>query len=557
MMLSDIDIANEASIRPIQDLTRDLGLGPEEWSPYGHTKAKINQAAFQRLADQPDGQLVLVTAVNPTPAGEGKTTITVGLGQALCQLGQRAVVALREPSLGPVFGVKGGATGGGYAQVLPMEDINLHFTGDLHAVAAANNLLAALLDNHIHHGNALGIDPRRVLWKRCVDINDRQLREIVSGLGGTANGQPREDGFNITVASEIMAILCLAEDLPDLKERIGRIVVAWTFDDQPVTARDLKAAGALTALLKDALNPNLVQTLEGTPALIHGGPFANIAHGCNSIRATRLGLKLGTILITEAGFGADLGAEKFFNIKCRTAGLKPAATVLVATIRALKYNGGQARKQLQTENLQALKAGLPNLVKHIENIQQFGVPCLVALNRFADDTDAEIACVREACRALGVPVACADVFSQGGQGGLDLANKLLDVLGRAASAFQPLYDLDQPLETKMRLIAQNIYGAKDIQLTAAAAKALKRLEELGYDKLPVCMAKTPLSLSDDPKRLGRPTGFSITVRELRLSAGAGFIVALTGNIMTMPGLPRTPAAEHMDVSADGQTSGLF
>ncbi|MDD3931195.1 MAG: formate--tetrahydrofolate ligase [Eubacteriales bacterium] len=556
-MRSDIEIAKDAKLIPIRDVAQSLDLKEHEWEPYGHHKAKINDAAFDRLKNQPDGNLVLVTAINPTPAGEGKTTTTVGLGQALCKMGHRAVIALREPSLGPVFGIKGGAAGGGYSQVLPMEDINLHFTGDLHAVAAANNLLAALIDNHIQQGNPLGIDPRRILWKRCVDINDRQLRNIVSGLGGKANGTPREDGFNITVASEIMAILCLSDNLDTLKKRLEAVVVAWSYDNEPITADQLKAAGSLAVLLKDALNPNLVQTLEGTPALIHGGPFANIAHGCNSLRATRLGLKLGSYLITEAGFGADLGAEKFFNIKCRIGRLNPQAVVLVATIRALKYNGGANLKRLKEEDLGALRAGLPNLIKHIENISLFGVPCIVALNRFADDTESEIECVRQACAHSGVPMALSDVFTRGGAGGLELAELLVKVVEQKQSAFQPLYDLNQSLEAKIRLIAQKIYGADDISLSPAAAKDLTRFETLGYGNLPICMAKTQYSLSDDPSLLGRPSGFILNIRDVRLSAGAGFIVPLTGNIMTMPGLPRVPAAEQIDIDHEGTITGLF
>ncbi len=556
-MLSDIDIARQAQLLPISQVAAATGLGEQEWEPYGHTKAKINDLAIQRLAHHPDGHLILVTAINPTPAGEGKTTTTVGLGQALCRLGHKAVIALREPSLGPVFGIKGGAAGGGYAQVLPMEDINLHFTGDLHAVAAANNLLAALIDNHIHQGNACAIDPRRITWKRCLDINDRQLRHVVVGLGGKVNGTPREDSFNITVASEIMAVLCLAEDLTDLKQRLNRMVVAWTYQDEPVTVEQIGAAGAMAALLKDALNPNLVQTLEGTPALIHGGPFANIAHGCNSIRATRLGLKLGKYLVTEAGFGADLGAEKFFDIKCRFAGLKPEAVVLVATVRALKYNGGVGRTALGQENVEAVLAGLPNLAKHLESIEQFGVPCVVALNRFHDDTLAEIDAIDKFCAARGVTMVPSEVFSRGGEGGLDLARKLVALIEKQEASFQLLYPDEMGLTEKMKTIASKIYGAVDIDLAPAAAREISHLEALGYGTLPVCMAKTQYSLSDDPARLGRPENFKITVREIRLAAGAGFIVALTGDVMTMPGLSRDPAANHIDIDAKGQISGLF
>jgi formate--tetrahydrofolate ligase len=556
-MLSDIEIASQATLQPIRDIAGQLGILENEWEPCGHFKAKLEDSLCRRLQSKPDGKLVLVTAINPTPAGEGKTTTTVGLGQALCRLGHKAVIALREPSLGPVFGIKGGAAGGGYAQVVPMEDINLHFTGDIHAVTTANNLLAALLDNHIHQGNSLQIDIRRIAWKRCLDMNDRELRHIVAGLGGKADGVPREDGFNITVASEIMAVLCLASDLADLKLRLRRIVVAYTGAGRPVTVDDLKAAGSLATLLKDAIKPNLIQTLEGTPALMHGGPFANIAHGCNSLRATRLGLKLGDILITEAGFGADLGAEKFFNIKCRAGGLRPAAVVLVATVRALKYNGGAARADLATESLTALQAGLPNLVKHIENIHAFGVPCIVALNHFSTDTTAELEMVSGQCRALGVEMALSDVFSEGGAGGRVLAETLLSVLKGPPSDFRLLYPDEMPLEDKIRTIAQRIYGAADISLTTAARKDLDTINNLGYGHFPICMAKTQYSLSDDPAVLGRPIGFTVTVRELRLAAGAGFIVALTGDIMTMPGLPRVPAAENIDIDEHGRISGLF
>lgn len=556
-MLSDIEIASQKVMRPVLDIAHDLGIAEDELDLYGRYKAKLDDTLYERLADRPDGRLVLVTAINPTPAGEGKTTTTVGLGQALNRLGHRAIIALREPSLGPVFGIKGGAAGGGYAQVLPMEDINLHFTGDIHAITAANNLMAALIDNHIHQGNALGIDSRRIVWKRCLDMNDRALRHIVVGLGGKADGIPREDGFNISVASEIMAVLCLATDRADLKARLQRMVVAYTHDGQPVTADDLKAAGSLATLLKDAFKPNLVQTLEGTPALMHGGPFANIAHGCNSLRATRLALKLGEITVTEAGFGADLGAEKFFDIKCRVGGLKPDAVVLVATIRALKYNGGVPRAELNQENVPALKKGLANLEKHLENIAAFGLPCVVALNHFPTDTPAEVAAVGAACALNGVRMAISRVFAEGGAGGENLARSVLECLDEDGKNFQFLYPEDLPLPEKIRTIAQKIYGADDVALTAQAKKDLEAIEKQGLGNLPVCMAKTQYSLSDNPALLGRPTGFSVTVRELRLSAGAGFVVALTGDIMTMPGLPKKPAAEIIDIDNDGQISGLF
>jgi formate--tetrahydrofolate ligase len=555
-MLSDIEIASQKVMRPVLDIAGDLGIAEDELDLYGRYKAKLDDSLYERLADRPDGRLVLVTAINPTPAGEGKTTTTVGLGQALNRLGHRTIIALREPSLGPVFGIKGGAAGGGYAQVLPMEDINLHFTGDIHAITAANNLMAALIDNHIHQGNTLGIDPRRIVWKRCLDMNDRALRHIVVGLGGKADGVPREDGFNISVASEIMAVLCLATDRADLKARLERMVVAYTYDSQPVTADDLKAAGSLATLLKDAFKPNLVQTLEGTPALMHGGPFANIAHGCNSLRATRLALKLGAITVTEAGFGADLGAEKFFDIKCRVGGLKPDAVVLVATIRALKYNGGVPRSELGQENVPALKKGLANLEKHLENIAAFGLPCVVALNHFPTDTTAEIAAVGAACAQNGVRMAISRVFAEGSAGGVDLARAVLESLEDDKN-FQFLYPEDLPLPQKIRTIAQKIYGADDVTLTGQAQKDLEAILKQGLGNLPVCMAKTQYSLSDNPALLGRPTGFSVTVRELRLSAGAGFVVALTGDIMTMPGLPKKPAAEIIDIDNDGQISGLF
>lgn len=510
------------------------------------------------MADRPDGKLILTTAITPTPAGEGKTTTAVGLADGLNRLGKKVMVALREPSLGPVFGIKGGAAGGGYAQVVPMEDINLHFTGDIHAVGAANNLLAAMVDNHIHQGNRLGIDPRRVTWRRALDMNDRQLRQIVSGLGGRPNGVPREDGFDITVASEIMAVLCLAKDFADLKERLARIVVGYTYEGKPVTAGDLKAAGAMTVLLKEALKPNLVQTLEGTPAFVHGGPFANIAHGCNSVVATRLGLKLADYVVTEAGFGADLGAEKFCHIKCRSAGLKPDAVVIVATIRALKYNGHVPREELDKENLAALEEGLPNLLKHVENItQKFGLPAVVAINRFPTDTDREIELVREACGRLGVRAVLSDVWARGGAGGEELARAVLELIDKGENNFRFLYDLDLSLKEKIETVAKEIYGAGQVAYTKQAEEELAFLEGLGYGKLPVCMAKTQASITDDPTVRGAPRGFTVTVRQARISAGAGFVVALTGTIMTMPGLPRVPAAEAIDIAPDGRIEGLF
>lgn len=556
-MLSDIEIASQAKLLPIMAIAAQLGIQEDELECFGRYKAKLSDSLIRRTADRPDGRLVLVTAINPTPAGEGKTTTTVGLGQALCRLGHQAIIALREPSLGPVFGMKGGAAGGGYAQVLPMDEINLHFTGDLHAITAANNLLAALIDNHLQQGNSLQIDPRRIVWKRSLDMNDRALRKIVIGLGGKVDGVPREDGFNITVASEIMAVLCLATDMADLKVRLRRMIVAYTYAGNAVTADHLRAAGAMAALLRDALKPNLVQTIEGTPALMHGGPFANIAHGCNSLRATRLGLKLSDILVTEAGFGADLGAEKFFDIKCRAGGLKPDAVVLVATVRALKYNGGVPRPELARPNLPALQAGLGNLTRHLENIQSFGLPCVVALNHFATDTVEEIDLIGQACRQHGVRMALSQVFAEGGAGGEDLARAVLAALANDKVDFRFLYPEEMPLVEKIRTIATRIYGAADIQLTAAACKDLESIEKSTLAHLPVCMAKTQYSLSDNPMLLGRPSGFTITVRELRLSAGAGFIVAMTGDIMTMPGLPRVPAAEMIDVDDSGQITGLF
>lgn len=558
-MLTDIEIAQQATLQPITRIAEQLGIQEEELEPYGRYKAKLNESLFRRLQNRPDGKLILVTAINPTPAGEGKTTTTAGLGQAMAKIGKKAIIALREPSLGPVFGIKGGAAGGGYAQVLPMEDINLHFTGDMHAITAANNLLCAMLDNHIHQGNTLGIDQRRIVIKRCMDMNDRELRNIVAGLGGKINGVPREDGFIITVASEVMAILCLAKDLSDLKKRLGDILVAYTFDNQPVFARDLKADGAMTALLKDAILPNLVQTLEGTPAIMHGGPFANIAHGCNSVRATRLGLKLADYCITEAGFGSDLGAEKFFDIKCRLAGLKPSAVVVVATVRALKYNGGVAKVDLAQENVPALEKGIVNLKAHVENMQKFGLPVVVAINRFHTDTDAELKVIDDCCKELGVPYALSEVFGKGGEGGVELAKTVVNVIEEndGSQSFAPIYSSDLPLKEKIQEIATNIYGADGVQYTAAAEKNLKEIEALGGDHLPVCIAKTQYSLSDNPSLLGRPKGFQITVREARLSNGAGFVVVLTGNIMTMPGLPKVPAAEKIDVNEQGVIEGLF
>ena len=557
MFKSDIQIAQEAIMEPIKEVAKKAGISEERLELYGNYKAKLSHELFEEVKDRKNGKLVLVTATNPTPAGEGKTTITVGLGQALCKLNQNAIIALREPSLGPCMGIKGGAAGGGYAQVVPMEDINLHFTGDIHAMGAVNNLLASMIDNHIHQGNALEIDPRNITWKRCVDLNDRALREIVVGLGGQMNGLPREDGFMITVASEIMAILCLATDLMDLKEKLGNIIIGYNFKGEPVTARDLKAHGAMAALLKDAIKPNLVQTLENTPVVMHGGPFANIAHGCNSIRATQLALKLGDIVVTEAGFGADLGAEKFFDIKCRKAGLKPDAVVLVTTIRALKYNGGIHKDNLKEENVDALRRGIVNLEKHIENIHQYGVPVVVTLNQFVTDTEAEITFIKERCEALGCDFAPATVWEYGGEGGKALAKKVLEVLETKPSHFKYLYEDDLSIEEKIRTIATKIYGAKDIHIETSAKKAIARMEALGFGHLPVCMAKNQYSLSDDPTALGRPEGFTTTIREVRISAGAGFIVALTGSVMTMPGLPKKPAAEAIDIDEKGVITGLF
>lgn len=555
-MKSDIEIARSAQMRPIREIARQLGLDEEEIEFYGKYKAKITNAALERLSGRPDGKLVLVTAINPTPAGEGKTTTTVGIGEAMAKIGKKAVLALREPSLGPVFGIKGGAAGGGYAQAVPMEDINLHFTGDMHAITAANNLLCALLDNHLQQGNALNIDPRRVLFKRCLDMNDRALRNIVIGMGGKANGVVREDHFIITVASEIMAILCLADDMDDLKRRLGDILVAYAYDGSPVYARDLNAVGSMAVLLKDAINPNLVQTLENTPVLMHGGPFANIAHGCNSVRATRAALKLGDYCITEAGFGSDLGAEKFLDIKCRCAGLHPDAIAIVATLRALKYNGGVPKADTAKENVEALKRGFANLGAHVENMRKYGVPVLVAINRFLTDTPAELEALEEYCASIGVEYALSEVFAKGGEGGIDLAEKIVRACEQPGQ-FKMIYEDSDSFETKMDKIAREIYGADGVIYTDAARKELENIRALGKDHLPVCVAKTQYSLSDDAAKLGRPEHFTITVRELRLSAGAGFIVALTGNIMTMPGLPKKPAAEAIDIDGNGEIVGLF
>ena len=556
-MLSDIEIAQAAEMQPIVKIAEKLSMDADDLELYGKYKAKLPLSLCEKYQDRPDGKLVLVTAINPTPAGEGKTTVTVGLGEAMQKIGKNAVIALREPSMGPVFGVKGGAAGGGYAQVVPMEDINLHFTGDMHALTAANNLLCAVIDNHLQQGNELGIDPRRILLKRCLDMNDRALRNVVVGLGGKINGVPREDNFMITVASEVMAILCLASDIDDLKTRLGNILVAYTYAGEPVFARDLQCVGAMAALLKDAIKPNLVQTLENTPALMHGGPFANIAHGCNSVTATKLGLKLADYCITEAGFGADLGAEKFLDIKCRFAGLKPSCIVIVATIRALKYNGGVAKADLGAENVEALKTGIVNLKTHIENMQKYGVPAVVAINRFGTDTDAEIAVIEEFCREMGVEVSLTEVFAKGGEGGMDLAKKVCKTIEEKPSNYHPLYDTALSIPEKLETIAKEIYRADGVTFTAQAKKNLAEIEALGKGDLPVCVAKTQYSLSDNPALLGAPRGFALTVRELRLSAGAGFVVALTGDIMTMPGLPKVPAAYNIDVDSDGNISGLF
>ncbi|QLB52847.1 formate--tetrahydrofolate ligase [Streptococcus sanguinis] len=557
MVLSDIEIANSVQMKPIKEVAEKLGIAEDALSLYGNHKAKISAGQLEALKDKPDGKLILVTAISPTPAGEGKTTTSVGLVDALAAIGKKAVIALREPSLGPVFGIKGGAAGGGHAQVVPMEDINLHFTGDFHAIGVANNLLAALIDNHIHHGNALGIDSRRITWKRAVDMNDRQLRHIVNGLQGKVNGVPREDGFDITVASEVMAILCLSENITDLKNRLEKIIIGYSFDGKPVTAKDLKAGGAMAAVLKDAIHPNLVQTLEHTPALIHGGPFANIAHGCNSVLATKLALKYADYTVTEAGFGADLGAEKFIDIKCRTSGLRPSAVVLVATIRALKMHGGVAKSDLAEENVQAVVDGLPNLEKHLENIQDvYGLPAVVAINKFPLDTEAELQAVYDACQKRGVDVVISDVWANGGAGGKELAEKVVE-LAEGDNHFQFVYNEEDSIETKLNKIVTKVYGGKGVRLTPAAKRELKQLEELGFSNYPICMAKTQYSFSDDAKKLGAPKDFVVTISQLKVSAGAGFIVALTGAIMTMPGLPKVPASEKIDVDKDGNISGLF
>ena len=554
-MKTDIEIAQGASMRPIDQVAAQAGIDGGLLEHYGRVKAKIDTTPLRSCPRK--GKLILVTAINPTPAGEGKTTTSVGLADALSRLDKNVLLCLREPSLGPVFGVKGGAAGGGHAQVVPMEDINLHFTGDFHAIGAANNLLAALLDNHIQQGNALGIDVKKITWRRCVDMNDRQLRSIVDGLGGRMQGVPREDGFDITVASEIMAVLCLASGLKDLKERLSRIIVGYTYDDRPVTAADLKAQGAMAALLKDAIKPNLVQTLENTPALVHGGPFANIAHGCNSVSATDTALKLADYVVTEAGFGADLGAEKFLDIKCRAAGMEPSAVVIVATVKALKYNGGVPKGELGAENLEALEKGLPNLLKHVENITQvYGLPCVVAVNRFVNDTDAELALIRDRCRALGVNVALSEVWGRGGEGGVELAQEVLRLCGQPHQ-FRFAYELGLPLRDKIEAIVRRVYGGAGVSYSSAASRELDRLEAMGFGGLPVCMAKTQYSLSDDPGKLGRPEGFTVTVSKVRVSAGAGFVVVQTGDIMTMPGLPKVPAAEKIDVDENGVISGLF
>lgn len=556
-MLSDIEIAQQAKMQKITDVAAKLGISEDDIELYGKYKAKLSYDLIRRVKDKKDGKLILVTAITPTPAGEGKSTTTVGLAQGLAKLGKKVIVALREPSLGPCMGIKGGAAGGGYSQVVPMEDINLHFTGDFHAITSAHMLLAAMLDNHIQQGNALNIDPRRIAWKRVVDMNDRELRNIVVGLGGKAHGVPRQDGFDITVASEVMAILCLASSLHDLKERLAKIIVAYDYNGNPVTAGQIKAQGAMAALLKDAVKPNLVQTLENVPAIIHGGPFANIAHGCNSVMATQTGLKLADYTITEAGFGADLGAEKFFDIKCRYAGLKPDAAVIVATVRALKMHGGVPKTDLKTPNVEAVKKGLVNLEKHIENVKKFGVPCVVAINIFAQDTAEELEAVREHCAKHGVNVALSDVFAKGGEGGIDLAKEVIALADSGESKFAPIYPLDMSLKGKIETIAKEIYGADGVNYTKEADKALKEFEELGYGNLPICMAKTQYSFSDDPALLGRPSGFKITIRNCCIAAGAGFIVVLTGDVMTMPGLPKVPAAEKIDVTDDGVISGLF
>ncbi len=556
-MKTDIEIAQEAELKPIGEIAQRLDIDADELELYGKYKAKLSDELEERVKDQPNGKLILVTAINPTPAGEGKTTVTVGLGQAFGRLDKKAVIALREPSLGPCFGIKGGAAGGGYSQVVPMEDLNLHFTGDFHAITSANNLLAAMLDNHLQQGNELGIDPKQIVWKRCLDMNDRALRNIVVGMGGKMDGVVRQDGFVITVASEIMAILCLADNLQDLSERLGRIIVAYKYNGEPVTAKDLNAVGAMTALLKDAIKPNLIQTLEHTPAIVHGGPFANIAHGCNSVRATKMALKLADYVVTEAGFGADLGAEKFMDIKCRQAGLKPDAVVLVATVRALKYNGGVPKDELSQENIDALSKGIVNLEKHIENLKKFGVPIVVTLNRFVTDSEAELTFVKNFCEERDCEFALAEVWEKGGEGGLELAEAVLRTLENKESRYAPLYDTALSIEEKIETIAKEIYGAGSVSYSPAAKKAIARITDLGYGNLPICMAKNQYSLSDDPKKLGRPSGFEVTIREVYVSAGAGFVVAITGTIMTMPGLPKHPAAERIYVDETGKTVGLF
>lgn len=555
--MTDIEIARNAEIRPIREIAKNLGMEEDDLELYGKYKAKISEEYLQKIQDRPDGKLVLVTAINPTPAGEGKTTISIGLADALSRLGKKTVAALREPSLGPCFGVKGGAAGGGYAQVIPMEDLNLHFTGDFHAITSANNLLAAAIDNHLHFGNALRMDPTRIVWKRCMDMNDRSLRNITIGLGGKLNGPVREDHFVITAASEIMAVLCLASDMEDLRERLSRMVVAYNYDNEPVTAGELKVVGSMLALLKDAMQPNLMQTLEHTPVLVHGGPFANIAHGCNSVRATRAALKLGDVVVTEAGFGADLGAEKFLDIKCRAAGLTPDAAVIVATVQALKYNGGVPKAELKAENLDALQKGLVNLGKHIENLQKFGVPAVVAINAFVSDTEAEHQMIEDFCKEHDCEFALATVWADGGAGGQALAEKVLATIEKKPTQYHPLYELEQPLTGKIETVAREIYGADGVEYAPAARKALTNLEKLGFGNLPICVAKTQYSLSDDQHKLGRPENFTITVRDAYVSAGAGFVVVLTGEIIQMPGLPRVPAAENIDVNADGVIDGLF
>ena len=557
-MKTDIEIAQESVMQPIAEIAEKLGMSADDIELYGKYKAKLSEDYIESLEANPEGKLVLVTAINPTPAGEGKTTVTVGLGEAMPKIGENAVIALREPSMGPVMGIKGGAAGGGYAQVVPMEDINLHFTGDMHAITAANNLLSAAIDNHIHQGNKLMIDLRQITWKRCLDMNDRALREVIIGLGGKINGFPRQDGFNITVASEIMAILCLAKNIDDLRERIGRIVIGYNLSGEPVTAKQLEVEGAMTLLLHDAIKPNLVQTLENTPCLMHGGPFANIAHGCNSIRATRAGLKLADYCITEAGFGSDLGAEKFFDIKCRFAGLNPDCVVLVATVKALKYNSGQIKGEaLKYENLEALSLGINNLGKHIENMRKYGVPVVVAINRFDTDTDAELDFIENYCAEKNVKCSMCEVFAKGGDGGVDLAKKVVETIKSEPSEFKPIYNVNLPIKEKIETIAREIYGADGVTYTATANRQILNLTNLGFDKMPVCMAKTQYSLSDDPSLLGRPSGFDITIREVNVSSGAGFIVALTGAVMTMPGLPKVPAANNMDIDRNGTIVGLF